>query len=433
MLSTLPSEAPFGDMQTGPVASFGGVAVSFGAADAALASPERAVANFGGMDASFGSAMATSPAGWQGSPQSPTDSVVSVGPGKWRLGSHGLVVTEITSATSISLREQQSSRGKSPLDGPLSSACKSVALNSLVSRLQQVVQKQQRAALRHWERGWAGIQQNSRYTIERPVAEVLSPVKCSIERPVVEVLSPVIRAQVLSPTGRQSVPMAVAGVDVTHNGRADLFYIGADRNRDGIPDALQGPNPRGISVVGLDTSSNVAYGGADQNYDSLRSFAPGAPVGLSQPGVAVESIGLSRQSPLWNHVTPAGPFLQTPSFAAAQQLLALSGHEPIPARARRPSVEVAVETVPLNQGSSGMFPVQSAAPNRGWGNLLPPRAAEFAPVQAMCRPGAARANFQEAPLALGYNPLWQSAELGGNAAMDASGRGWGHLQPARTQ
>jgi len=37
----------------------------------------------------------------------------------------------------------------------------------------------------------------------------------------------------------ETVSMAVAGVDTTHDGRANYFYVGADRNHDGIPDALQ--------------------------------------------------------------------------------------------------------------------------------------------------------------------------------------------------
>lgn len=37
----------------------------------------------------------------------------------------------------------------------------------------------------------------------------------------------------------EAVPMAVAGVDTSHDGRANYFYVGADRNHDGIPDALQ--------------------------------------------------------------------------------------------------------------------------------------------------------------------------------------------------
>lgn len=36
-----------------------------------------------------------------------------------------------------------------------------------------------------------------------------------------------------------AVPMATVGVDTTHDGKADVFYTGIDRNRDGIPDALQ--------------------------------------------------------------------------------------------------------------------------------------------------------------------------------------------------
>jgi hypothetical protein len=34
--------------------------------------------------------------------------------------------------------------------------------------------------------------------------------------------------------------MAAAGVDTNRNGRANFVYVGADRNRDGIPDAVQG-------------------------------------------------------------------------------------------------------------------------------------------------------------------------------------------------
>jgi len=37
----------------------------------------------------------------------------------------------------------------------------------------------------------------------------------------------------------ETVPMAAAGVDTTHDGRANYFYVGADRNHDGIPDAFQ--------------------------------------------------------------------------------------------------------------------------------------------------------------------------------------------------
>merc|ERR1719253_2461740 len=39
----------------------------------------------------------------------------------------------------------------------------------------------------------------------------------------------------------QAVPQAVVGLDTNHDGRANLFVSGADRNFDGIPDVLQQP------------------------------------------------------------------------------------------------------------------------------------------------------------------------------------------------
>jgi len=42
--------------------------------------------------------------------------------------------------------------------------------------------------------------------------------------------------------------MAAAGIDTTGDGRANLVYVGADRNMDGIPDALEQQVPLGASV-----------------------------------------------------------------------------------------------------------------------------------------------------------------------------------------
>merc|ERR1719272_1708866 len=43
------------------------------------------------------------------------------------------------------------------------------------------------------------------------------------------------------PVGGIPVPMAAAGVDTNHDGRANYVCVGPDLNRDGIPDALQRP------------------------------------------------------------------------------------------------------------------------------------------------------------------------------------------------
>merc|ERR1719498_1040878 len=53
-----------------------------------------------------------------------------------------------------------------------------------------------------------------------------------------------------SPQRSQASPIATVGVDTTGDGRANYTYTGMDRNRDGIPDALQSQvsPPRGGSL-----------------------------------------------------------------------------------------------------------------------------------------------------------------------------------------
>merc|ERR1740129_2595889 len=91
--------------------------------------------------------------------------------------------------------------------------------------------------------------------------------------------------------------MAVAGLDLNHDGRANVLVVGADRNRDGMPDVLERravvggggygnnvPVGRGagvglaaggtpMAVAGLDLNhdgrANVLVAGADRNRDGI--------------------------------------------------------------------------------------------------------------------------------------------------------------------
>merc|ERR1719253_2026262 len=102
----------------------------------------------------------------------------------------------------------------------------------------------------------------------------------------------------------QAVPQAVVGLDTNHDGRANLFVSGEDRNFDGIPDVLQQPQlqqpqyaqyvygqavPQ--AVVGLDTNhdgrANLFVSGADRNFDGIPDVLqqPQVVYGNAVPGV----------------------------------------------------------------------------------------------------------------------------------------------------
>lgn len=89
-------------------------------------------------------------------------------------------------------------------------------------------------------------------------------------------------------------PVATVAVDSTGDGRANYMYTGVDRNRDGIPDAMQTPyvsQPVHTATVAVDLTgdgrANYLYTGVDRNYDgvpdSLQSLhsIPEGPMNLS--------------------------------------------------------------------------------------------------------------------------------------------------------
>lgn len=108
----------------------------------------------------------------------------------------------------------------------------------------------------------------------------------------------------VSPPRSAQVPQATIGIDSTGDGKANYYYTGVDRNRDGVPDALQPgtqarplspPNVRNVSTrtvsspvaitrmpianttpmatVGLDTTgdgrANYVVTGEDRNLDGI--------------------------------------------------------------------------------------------------------------------------------------------------------------------
>lgn len=60
-----------------------------------------------------------------------------------------------------------------------------------------------------------------------------------------------------------AAPMAIAGVDINHDGRPNMIVAGVDRNRDGIPDVLQG---------GMAAAPHMARAGVDTNHDGRPNF-----------------------------------------------------------------------------------------------------------------------------------------------------------------
>lgn len=83
-------------------------------------------------------------------------------------------------------------------------------------------------------------------------------------------------------------PMAAAGVDSNYDGRPNYMYVGADRNMDGIPDALQArPAAPPMAVAGVDTNfngrPNFLYVGADRNLDGIPDALQGRPYGGPSP------------------------------------------------------------------------------------------------------------------------------------------------------
>lgn len=79
-----------------------------------------------------------------------------------------------------------------------------------------------------------------------------------------------------------AIPMAATGIDTDGDGRPNLLYVGADRDLDGVPDALQSKRsrplaeacgPPNMAAAGIDTSgdgrANLVYVGADRNCDGV--------------------------------------------------------------------------------------------------------------------------------------------------------------------
>jgi len=108
-------------------------------------------------------------------------------------------------------------------------------------------------------------------------------------------------APVTTPWG-QPLPMATAGIDTTGDGRPNIVFMGEDRNRDGIPDALQGafappirqPGFSPMATAGLDTTgdgrANLMVTGADRNRDGIPDVLQGSFLGpLGKPGFGSNS------------------------------------------------------------------------------------------------------------------------------------------------
>jgi len=100
-----------------------------------------------------------------------------------------------------------------------------------------------------------------------------------------------------------ATPTAAAGVDVNHDGRPDYIYVGADRNLDGIPDALQrGPVLTTTPVVTTPV-------------DSPRSYRPPSPptwhygrnLGLERSALDVQDTVLEKGLPLQREVARVIP------------------------------------------------------------------------------------------------------------------------------
>jgi len=60
---------------------------------------------------------------------------------------------------------------------------------------------------------------------------------------------PLTTVTTVSGQSQQPPPMAVAGLDLNHDGRTDVIVMGADRNRDGIPDVLQQGQSSAVATI----------------------------------------------------------------------------------------------------------------------------------------------------------------------------------------
>jgi len=116
------------------------------------------------------------------------------------------------------------------------------------------------------------------------------------------------------PVVRQAVPMATIGLDTNCDGKVDTYIIGADRNRDGIPDVLQRPKDSPMPSMGVASNHDGRmasytpglpvsmqryhddpFGVAQQSQDSLNPRLPPSPAAL-QPGATMRGGNLGNQA-----------------------------------------------------------------------------------------------------------------------------------------
>eukprot|EP00658_Telonema_sp_P-2_P054603 TRINITY_DN4343_c0_g1_i14.p1 TRINITY_DN4343_c0_g1~~TRINITY_DN4343_c0_g1_i14.p1 ORF type:complete len:195 (+),score=36.81 TRINITY_DN4343_c0_g1_i14:243-827(+) len=82
--------------------------------------------------------------------------------------------------------------------------------------------------------------------------------------------------------GSAAAPRATVGVDVDGDGRADYLVSGVDRDRDGIPDALQGPPTPYRSALASEAYVYPNYSQSGYYYPHPMGYL--APPGYNHPG-----------------------------------------------------------------------------------------------------------------------------------------------------
>jgi endonuclease III-like uncharacterized protein len=92
---------------------------------------------------------------------------------------------------------------------------------------------------------------------------------------------------------RTGTPIAAVAVDVDGDGRTDFVYVGADRDGDGIPDALE--SPRHTAVLSLDTVTlDLQADAANDSTKTVAAFTKSVAAMLEKLSSHVTEIAFSR-------------------------------------------------------------------------------------------------------------------------------------------
>lgn len=129
-------------------------------------------------------------------------------------------------------------------------------------------------------------------------------------------------------TSPGSCPLAVAGVDTTHDGIPNFLYVGADSNGDGIPDALQGSVATSGSIKSGGITPTARLQGPDRSSVGRPLQQPAFTTrGRSAEPLSVELIAAQSRGP--SRTLDQTPLGVTQAVGVATSSIATGGSTPM--------------------------------------------------------------------------------------------------------